>query len=135
MNKTLIRSGGAVAAGFVFTGVTHSACDFLMEHFGILPKGNLYVSTALIWVVIGYRAVLSLGGTVITAALAPHSPLKHALILGAIGTVLSVIGAVAMADRGPLWYGWTIAAMALPISYAGAKLLEAWRAKRSDAAV
>jgi hypothetical protein len=50
--------------------------------------------------------------------------MKHALILGGIGLVLSSVGAIAAADLGPAWYAWTLAAMALPIAWLGGKLHE-----------
>src|SRR5690349_18571605 len=57
-----LNSIGAVLAGFVFIGVTHSAIDALLEAVGVLPKGNLYVSTPLILFVIFYRALFGLFG-------------------------------------------------------------------------
>lgn len=123
MNTTL-KSIGAVVAGFVFIGVTHSATDAILEHAGVLPKGNLYTSTAIILLVIGYRAIFSLAGCYLTARLAPNNPMKHALILGGIGTALSAIGAIVTADMnlGPAWYAWSLVVIALPIAWLGGKL-------------
>jgi hypothetical protein len=90
----------------------------------VLPKDNLFVGTGLIWFVIGYRAVFSFIGCYLTAKLAPHSPMKHALILGLIGLVLGSIGAIVGADLGPRWYAWTLAVIALPIAWLGGKLYE-----------
>jgi MFS-type transporter involved in bile tolerance (Atg22 family) len=124
MNKTTVKSIGAVLAGFIFIVITHTATDAMLESAGVLPKGNLFVGTGLILIVIGYRAVFSLIGCYLTARLAPRNPMKHALMLGLIGLVLSSIGAIVAADLGPAWYGWTLAVMALPIAWLGGKLHE-----------
>ncbi|MCI0706397.1 MAG: hypothetical protein L0Y80_02800 [Ignavibacteriae bacterium] len=125
MSSTL-KSIGAVLAGFVFIGITHTATDAILESNGVLPKGHLYVSTGLILFVLGYRAVWSLVGCYLTARLAPNRPLRHALIVGGIGAVLSAGAAVATADMnlGPGWYVWTLAAISLPVSWLGGKLYE-----------
>lgn len=124
MNKTTIKSIGAVLAGLIFIVITHTAMDAVLQGAGVLPKDNLFVGTGLILIVIGYRAVLSFIGCYLTARLAPHSPMKHALILGVIGLVLGSIGAIAAANLGPGWYAWTLAVMALPIAWLGGKLYE-----------
>jgi hypothetical protein len=124
MNRNILKSIGAVIAGFIFIGITHTGMDAILENTGVLPKGNLYVSTALILFVIFYRAILSLAGCYITAKLAPNNPMKHALILGALGTVLSAAGAIVTADMnlGPAWYAWTLVVIALPIAWIAGKL-------------
>ena len=121
-----LKSVGAVLAGFIFIVVTHTATDAVLESIGVLRKGNLHVSTGLILIVIGYRAVFSLIGCYITARLAPHSPMKHALALGIVGVLLSTVGAIATANMnlGPSWYAWTLVVISLPIAWLGGKLFE-----------
>jgi hypothetical protein len=124
MNRNIWRSIGAVFAGLVFIGVTHSAIDAVLEAVGVLPKGHLNVGAGLILFVILYRAIFSLLGCYLTAKLAPQNPMKHALILGGIGTVLSAAGAIATANMniGPAWYAWSLAFIALPIAWIAGKL-------------
>lgn len=124
MNKTVFKSIGAVLAGFIFIVLTHTGTDAILEGAGVLPKGNLFVGTGLILLVLGYRAVFSLIGCYLTAKLAPRHPMKHALILGFIGLVLSSLGAVVAADLGPAWYAWALAVISLPIAWLGGKLYE-----------
>jgi hypothetical protein len=125
MSKTTIKSIGAVLAGFIFIVITHTATDALLKSAGVLPKDHLFVGTGLILLVLGYRAVFSLIGCYLTAKLAPRNAMRHALILGAIGLMLSCIGAiVAAADLGPAWYAWTLAVIALPLAWLGGKLHE-----------
>jgi hypothetical protein len=123
MNSTL-KSIVAVIAGLVFIGVTHTTTDAILESAGVLPKGHLNVGAGLILFVIFYRAVLSVAGGYLTARLAPADPMKHALILGGIGVILSAAGAIATAgmNLGPAWYAWSLVAVALPAAWAGAKI-------------
>jgi hypothetical protein len=58
--------------------------------------------------------------------------MKHALILGGIGVLLSAAGAIATADMdlGPAWYAWSLVAISLPAAWIGAKLFIASHKKR-----
>lgn len=120
--KNTLKSIGAVIAGFIFIGITHTSIDAILESAGVLPKGNLFVSTWLILFVIGYRAIFSLAGCYITAWLAPNYPMRHSIALGVLGAVLSSIGAITMGNLGPAWYAWTLAVIAIPIGWLGGKL-------------
>jgi hypothetical protein len=71
-----------------------------------------------------YRAVFSVIGCYIAAALAPRLPMLHAMILGTIGFVLSLIGvfvAVKM-NLGPAWYAIALVLMTFPCAWLGGKL-------------
>lgn len=118
-----LKSIGAVLAGLVFIGVTHTATDAILEGTGILPKGNLYVGTPLILFVIFYRAVFSFFGCYLTAKLAPQNPMKHSAVLGGIGTVLSATGAIVTTDMNlaPVWYAWSLVVIAFPVAWLAGK--------------
>lgn len=124
MKKNTLKSIGAVLAGLICIGVTHTSIDAILESNGVLPKGHLNVSASLILFVIFYRAVFSFAGCYLTARLAPSHPMKHSLILGAIGTVLSAVGAIATASMNlaPGYYPWTLVVIALPIAWLAGKL-------------
>lgn len=124
MRKNTIKSIGAVAGGFLVILILSIATDFALKAAGILPYDHLFVSTGLILVVIFYRAVYSLIGCYLAAKLAPRNPMKHAIALGVLGLIISTIGAIAAADLGPAWYGWTLVVIALPIAWLGGKLFE-----------
>ncbi len=70
---------------------------------------------------LGRSAVL---GSYIAARLAPRNPMRHALILGAIGFVLSLAGAIATIpmDLGPAWYPIALVVTALPCTWLGGAL-------------
>jgi hypothetical protein len=38
----ILRSIGAVLAGFVFIGITHTGTDAILERAGVLPRENLF---------------------------------------------------------------------------------------------
>ena len=103
--------------------MTHTGTDAMLESIGILPKGNLFVDAKLILLVIFYRAIWSFIGCYIAALLAPRNPLRHSIILGAIGVALSTVGAIANTKMhlGPNWYAWTLVAISLPISWLAGK--------------
>lgn len=71
-----------------------------------------------------YRIPYTVLGGYVAARLAPGRAMKHAMILGVIGLVLSIVGAIATWNRdlGPHWYAIVIAAIAIPCSWLGAKL-------------
>jgi uncharacterized membrane protein len=133
MNKNVWKSIGAVLAGFIFIVVTHSAIDAILEGAGILPKGHLNVGAGLILFVLLYRAIFSFAGCYLTAKLAPGNPMKHSIILGGIGTVLSAVGAIVTAnmDIAPTWYGWSLVVIALPLAWLAGKVHEERKARVS----
>lgn len=120
----MLKSIGAVIAGFIFIGITHTSIDAILESGGVLPKGNLFVSNWLILFVIAYRAIFSIGGCYISAWLAPNYPIRHSLALGVLGAIFSSIGAITMGNLGPMWYAWTLAVISIPIGWLGGKLYE-----------
>ncbi len=124
MSKTTFKSIGSVVVGFIVILILSTGTDMTLKSMGILPDEHLFVSTMLILAVIFYRAVYSLIGCYIAAKIAPRNPMKHALALGFVGVIVSSIGAVAAADLGPDWYGWTLVVIALPIAWMGGKLYE-----------
>ena len=113
------RSILAVLAGLVFIFVTHTGMDVLFESMGWMPKrGEPLTDAGLLWAS-SYRAIFSILGCYITARLAPANAMRHALILGGIGVVLSSLGAIAMWDLGHVWYPFSLIALSLPYAWLG----------------
>ena len=75
---------------------------------------------------LSYRIVYGILGGYIAARLAPHHPMRHAMILGTLGFVVSVAGVIATLPMhlGPAWYPVALALTALPCSWLGAKLYQ-----------
>ncbi len=65
-----------------------------------------------------YRTVFTVAGGYLTARLAPGRPMRHAVVLGAIGIVAATAGTLATWDKGPefgpKWYPISLIVLALP---------------------
>jgi hypothetical protein len=122
------KSIWAVVAGVVFTVVVTTLVDVLLHLAGVFPAMGQPLDEALSLLALSYRVIISVGGAWLTARLAPAKPMAHAIILGAVGTVLGLVGVVATWDLGlgPRWYPIAIAALALPQCWIGGKIYE-WR--------
>ena len=118
----------AVAAGLVFIFVTHLGMDVIMHATGVFPPWFQPMAGPMWLVPLGYRFVLSIGGCYLTARLAPSRPMFHALILGAIGTVLSIVGVASVwgkgPEYGPVWYAVVLVFMSFPCAWIGGKIRE-----------
>lgn len=122
--KNTLKSVGAVFVGFLVIAVLSTLTDTLLENVGVLPKGSLPLSGSelLLVGVLGYRALFSILGCYLAARLAPGRPMVHALALGAVGTLFSALGSVAMHDVQPTWFGVVLTIMGLPIAWLSGKL-------------
>jgi hypothetical protein len=121
--KTIFKSIGAILAGFAIGAILSIGTDFLLNKLGILSMENFKQnSIAVICMVIIYRFIFNAIGTYWTAKLAPDNPMKHAMIIGAIGTVLSIFGALAMWDKAVPFYNIAIILISFPSAYLGGKL-------------
>ena len=73
-----------------------------------------------------YRTIYGVLGSYLTARLAPNRPMLHSLVLGTLGFVVTILGAVATWNGGPAfgphWYPVALVILALPTAWAGAKL-------------
>jgi hypothetical protein len=121
---TILKSIGAVCAGIIVGAVLSLFTDMILKNLEIIPRDNLWVGTPVILFVLFYRTIYNILGSYIVARLAPRRPMLHALIVGAIGTIVSIIGALATAtmNLGPAWYAWTLAALSLPSAWLGGKI-------------
>lgn len=123
MNKTIFKSIGAVFAGFVLGAVLSVGVDFLMDKIGIMSMENFKQTPFLIiCIVIIYRFIFNLIGSYLTARLAPNKPMKHVIIIGVIGTVLSLLGSFAMWDKAIPFYNIAIILISLPSAWLGGQL-------------
>ncbi len=122
------RSIGALLAG-MFAGVILSlGTDVVLHAMGVFPpwgqsmvgyEGSLLLATI-------YRTVYGVAGSYLAARLAPDRPMLHAMILGTVGLVVSLVGAIVTWNKGPAfgphWYPLALVVLALPQSWAGGKL-------------
>lgn len=117
------RSIGAVLAGLFAIFLVTTLTDVVLHLTGVFPRMDAPpMSDPLFLLATAYRIVYGIGGSWVTARLAPARPMKHALVLGGIGFVLSTIGGIVMCDAGPLWYSVAIVAIAMPCAWLGGRL-------------
>ena len=121
-----MKSVLAVVAGVVFTVVVTTLVDMALHAAGVFPPMNQPLNDALALLATSYRIVISIGGAWLTARLAPSNPMKHAMILGVVGTVLGLAGVVATWNMGlgPRWYAIALAVLAIPQCWAGGRIYE-----------
>lgn len=125
-SSRILRSIGAVFAGLLVIFVLSLGTDVVMHATGIFPPWFQPMAGPLWVLALAYRSVYAVLGCYITARLAPNKPLKHAMILGVIGVILSTLGVAstwnAGPEYGPHWYGLALIASSLPCAWIGGKL-------------
>ena len=123
MKKTTLKSIGAILTGFIAGAMLSIGTDLLLEKTGFMRMDTFKESAwwALL-IVILYRCTYNVLGCYIAASLAPNKPMRHALIIGIIGTVFSILGSIAMWDKAIAWYNISIILTALPCAWLGGKL-------------
>ncbi len=119
--KNFFKTLGACVVGIAVGVILSIGTDKIFESIGVLPHGNLWVGPSLIIFVLFYRTIYNIIGSYIVARLVPNHPMRYVIIVGILGTLVSVFGAVATADMnlGPAWYPWTLAVLTLPSSWFG----------------
>jgi len=125
--RRILRSVGAVLAGLLFIVIITTATDAILHATGVFPPWGQPMSDSLFLLAFAYRVVYGIAGGYLTARLAPDKPVKHAVVLGVIGFVLSLAGTVATWNRGPefgpKWYPISLMLIAIPTAWLGGKLV------------
>lgn len=119
----MIKSIGAVLAGFITVVVLSTATDSLLEALHIFPspQGGLFI-TWMLALALFYRCVYTVIGGYVTARLAPRRPMRHVLALGIVGTIAGIMGVVAGWNLSQHWYPIAIAISGLPCVWLGGKI-------------
>ena len=124
----MLKSVGAVVAGFVIVVVLSLGTDILLHKMGVFPPWGESMTgheRALVLAAI-YRTIYGVLGSYFTARLAPDKPMLHSLVGGVIGLILSIVGVVETWNKGPAfgphWYPLALVALALPGAWLGGKL-------------
>ena len=124
-SRRLWRSTFAVLLGFVTIVVLSLATDQVLHMLNVYPPwGQPMNETSDNLLALAYRSVYAIVGSYLTARFAPRNPMRHALILGGIGFVLSLAGAIATVpmNLGPAWYPIALVVTALPCAWLGGLL-------------
>lgn len=123
--RNVLRSIGAVFVGFITVVVLSLGTDQVLHMLNVYPPwGQTMFDPGLNFLALSYRIVYTILGSYIAARLAPRNPMRHALILGIIGTVFGTAGAIATIPLklGPAWYPIALAVTALPCAWLGGVL-------------
>ncbi|MFC3559479.1 hypothetical protein [Pedobacter jamesrossensis] len=123
MNKTILKSIGAILAGIVLAAMLSIGADFLFDKLGIMSMENFkQTSLSIIILIVVYRFIFNVVGCYLTAKLAPNKPMKHVIIIGIIGTIFSIFGSFVMWDKAIPFYNIAIILISLPSAWLGGQL-------------
>ncbi|HEX6852240.1 MAG TPA: hypothetical protein VF139_12635 [Candidatus Polarisedimenticolaceae bacterium] len=125
------RSVLAVLAGIVGVVVVTTIVDVLLHVAKVYPPMGQPLTDAHALLASAYRLGIGIGGGWLTARLAPSRPMRHVMILGAIGVVLALIGLLATwrLDLGPRWYPVSLVVLAIPQCWLGGRIHELRRGR------
>jgi hypothetical protein len=116
----------ALLAGFLFVVILSLLTDVVLHAARVFPPWSQPVDSPPLVLATIYRTAYGVIGCYITARLAPDRPMEHALAGGAVGLVLSIIGAVATWNGGPgfgpHWYPLALVVLAMPTAWVGGRL-------------
>jgi drug/metabolite transporter (DMT)-like permease len=130
--ETLPRRRGqsaiALAAGLLVGVILSLGTDQILHVLKIYPPWGQTMSDGLFLVATAYRVVYTILGSYVAARLAPDRPMWHAMVLGIVGLVVSIAGAVATWNIqpavGPHWYALLIATISIPCAWIGGMIRE-----------
>jgi drug/metabolite transporter (DMT)-like permease len=126
--RHLGRSILAVLAGIVVGVILSLGTDEVLHAVGVFPPWDQPPGDGPLLLATAYRTVYGILGSYVMARLAPNRPMRHALIGGVIGLVVSTVGAVVTWNKGPAfgphWYPVALIALAMPTAWLGGKFRE-----------
>jgi hypothetical protein len=117
------RSAWALLAGALVGLLPTVATDGVLHAVHVFPSLGQPMADQLLALATAYRAAFGVLGSYATARLAPNRPMMHALILGVIGTIACLVGAVVTWNMGlgAHWYPLALVVLAMPQSWLGGK--------------
>jgi hypothetical protein len=120
------RSILAVVAGFVLIAVLSFGTDAAVRAAwpGAVDAAGRTDDVRILLLTIAYVGVYATAGCYLAAALAPDRPMRHALILGALGLAFTTMGTAAGWGTAPAWYHVVSLLLVLPYAWLGGRLRE-----------
>ena len=113
-------------AGFFAIVILSIGTDMVMHAMGIFPAIGEPIGSKPLLLATAYRILYGVVGGYITARLAPREPMAHALVLGVVGLLVSILGAVLTWSEGPAfgphWYPVALIVVAIPCAWLGGRL-------------
>ena len=122
----MIRSMVAIVVGFLLIGALAMGTDVLVRNAvpTAFDDAGRTDSVALLLFTIVYVGVYAVAGCYLAARLAPDRPMRHAMILGALGLAFNVVGTIEAWDTAPVWYHAVALALVLPFAWLGGWIRE-----------
>ena len=123
--RRLVRSALAVLGGLAAIVAASMLADEVAYAAGLFPRPpKITYDTGPYLIATAYRAVIGVAGCWLAARLAPSHPMRHALIVGGIGVVMSAAGVFAAfsMDLGPVWYPIALLVITPPSAWLGGRL-------------
>jgi hypothetical protein len=121
-----MKSFLAVLAGLAVAIVVAVVLDLVMHAAGVYGTQVSDMTTSDWLIALSYRLLSAIGAGWITARLAPSRPMYHAVLLGAIGAAIALLGVVfawaKSPDLGPIWYSLLLMLSAIPCTWLGGRL-------------
>lgn len=122
----MMRSVWAILAGFILIGVLAFGTDAIMRAmspWAFDAQGGT-TNLPILLVMIGYSAVYGTVGCYVAARLAPSRPMRHAMILGVIGVIVTSLATMALWGHTPAWFNIINLLSVLPLAWLGGRLRE-----------
>ena len=122
MYKKKLKSIGAILAGILAGAVLSILTDYILEVAGFFPepKQGLFIWWMLL-IALMYRGIYTIVSGLITAVMAPDKPVQHAILLGIIGVVVSILGTIVNWDKSAAWYPIALILITFPCTWMGGK--------------
>ncbi len=126
--RTTGRSAIALISGILVGVILSLGTDEILHLTKIYPPWGQTMSDGLFMLATGYRIIYNILGSYVAARLAPNRPMGHAMILGVLGLLVGLAGAVATWNHvpplGPHWYAVAVALISIPCAWLGGKIYE-----------
>ena len=131
----MLKSIVAIVVGFLLVTVLSGTADVvLMKAMPQAVHGGHFDDPVACAIILIYGLVFATIGAYVTARLAPHHPLRHALILGGIAFVLTLVVTLKLWGVAPPWYNLGSLIVPLLAAYLGGSLRETQLRKPSATA-
>ena len=100
LNVNTKKSIWTVVAGVLAIIIVTTIVDIVLHAIHVYPPMDQPINNGLALLATAYRVVISIAGAYLTARLALDRPMRHTMILGFVGVVLGLAGAVATWNMG-----------------------------------
>ena len=123
--SSILRSIVAIVIGFVVIAALAIGTAVGLTAAGVFPSAiEPITNPGLLLLETVYVAVYAIFGCWLAAFLAPNRPMRHALILGALGLVLNLVMAPTTWGVRPAWSVVLNLALVMPYAWLGGRLRE-----------